>query len=134
MYIYTYMHSYIHTFIHTDISGHRVGRSVFSCSGTDSGDPVTYIVPGFHRIISLRTACGDSVFCCSGTASGDPCHYISSQHFCAHRLWRLSFLFLVKMRCEAARRSTRDLVLQHTPLQACARRPQCVSSSVGTRR
>ncbi len=63
-----------------------------------------------------------------------PCHYISSQRFCAHLLWRLSFLFLVKMRCEAARRSTRDLVLQHTPLQACARRPQCVSSSVGTLR
>ena len=78
--VHTYMNSYIHTFIHTDISGHRVGRSVFSCSGTDSGDPVTYIVPGFHRIISLRTACGDSVFCCSGTARGDPCHYI---HFIA---------------------------------------------------
>ena len=53
----------------------------------------------FHGIVSLCTACGDSVFCCFGTASDDPCHFFAAQHFCGHRLWRLSFLFCHTVFC-----------------------------------
>ena len=50
----------------------HIGREVVQLGG----------ISGFHRIISLGTACGDSVFCSvveyllsSGTASGDPSTY-----------------------------------------------------------
>ena len=83
-YIHMGLHTYIHEFIHTYFHTYRhiwspCGPLSFLLFGYRQWRPC-YIVPGFHRIISLCTACGDSVFCCSGTASSDPCQFFSFHH------------------------------------------------------